>query len=297
MNIALVYNDVSRYWTVGSYLKRVLADQDHVNICAHCRIPEDTGILEEQNGLDLDLILIPDSSVHYKLHHHQGKLGKAKTVFWISDLHRPDWAKWRLQMIREFKYDHIFYAQKNFKQMILDCGYEEYDTTWLPHAVDPSVFFPMLHITKRYDIGFVGYMNEKREKAINTLQEYMRFKHFHSVWAWTANRCINELKIGFNISVESDINMRMFETMACGIPLLTNKIEDNGMEDLFGDKEEYMLTYADVRDMKERAVRLIANPSLREHLGQKGKEHVLKNHTYKNRMNTILATLRMDVLK
>jgi len=299
MNIALVFSDAPRYWTVGSYIKRILAEQDHINVVAHPRIPEDVPIIEESCGLDIDLVLVIDCSVHYKLHHSLGKLSpKTKTAFWISDMHRQDWAQWRLQMINEWHYDHVFYAQKNFKKMIIDTKkYNVSEISWLPHAVDPQIFKPLQQITKRYDMGLVGYMNEKRKKAVDIMSEYMNVKHFNSVWELTANRCINECKIGFNISVEDDINMRLFETMASGVPLLTNKIENNGMEDLFGNDEKYFLTYSSDKEMKEKAVRLIANPDIRNTLSNNARQHILQYHTYRNRLNTILATFNMELLK
>jgi len=297
MKIILCYNDEPRFFTVGSYIKKELANQDDIEILSHCRIPEDTGICEESCNPDTDLILVIDSGIHFKLHHHKGKLPKnCKTAIWLSDLHRPDWASWRLQMIKEFHYDHVFYAQKNFKQMILDKGYEEHECSWLPHAVDPEIFKPMPHISKRYDIGFVGYLNEKREKMFNTLDEYMDSKHYSSAWAWTASRCLNELKIGWNCAVESDINMRIFETLSTGIPLLTDKVKDNGLEDLF-QEDVHFLTYDSEEELKEKAVRLLADSNLRKVLGENGRQHILMHHTYRNRVNTILGTFNFPLLE
>jgi glycosyltransferase involved in cell wall biosynthesis len=298
-NIALVYNDSPRFWTVGSYIEKVLANQNEISLVGHPRIPEDTGVLEQQCGLDLDLVIVIDCSVHYKTHHHRGKLlPKTRTCIWLSDLHRSDWAVWRLQMIREWHYNHVFYCQKNFKEMIINCGYSENEISFLPHAADPEIFKPLPYISKKFDIGYIGYSNSKRQRAETILKEYMNFKHFDSVWAWTANRCMQELKIGFNISVEQDINMRIFETMAAGIPLLTNYIPDNGMEDLFGkDLEDKMLVYNNELEMKEKAVRLLANPDLRKTLSENARQHVLQYHTYRNRINTLLGTMGFELLK
>jgi spore maturation protein CgeB len=300
MNIALVYSDSNRFWTVGSFILKELSKQDEINIVCHPQIPEDLGILEEQCGLNIDLIIVIDCSVHYKVHHHSGKLGKARVVFWVSDMHRQDWSSWRLQMIKEFHYDHIFYAQKSFKQMILDCGYTESEVTFLPHAVDTDVFKPMSWIEKRYDMGFVGYSNDRRKKAVDVLKQYVNFRHFDSIWAWAACRALNEMKIGFNCSVEdSDIcNMRVFETLACGIPLLTNYVPNMGIEDLFGnDYENKMLTYSNEQEMIEKAVRLIACSDLRKQLAENGLKHIKTYHTYRNRINTILGIMGFELLK
>jgi hypothetical protein len=295
MNVALVYDDV-RFWTVGSFITKVLAEQPEINIVAHLRIPEDTGVLEYQCGLDIDLILVIDSSTHYKLHHHKGKLGdKVKTCVWLSDLHRADWASWRLQMIREFKYDHVFYAQKNFKQKVLDCGYTEKTCSWLPHAADSDIFKPMPQIQKKCDVGFVGFSNEKRDKVAKVLKDMCDYKQFSTVWAWSAARCINECKIGLNVPVVDDVaNMRTFEILSCGLPLLIEK-NDNGLEDLL--ENDMYLAYSSEQELRELAVRLIANSELRKIMGEKGREHVLRHHTYRNRINSLLSTLGFEMLK
>lgn len=297
MNLILCYNDSPRYFTVGSYVKKELAGQSDVNILAHCRIPEDTGLCEESCNPNTDLILVVDDGTHYKIHHHNNKIPqKTKSAFWISDLHRSDWAKHRLQMIREFKYDHIFYAQKNFESMIKECGYEDHEITFLPHGVDPDIFKPWNHIEKTCDIGFVGYMNSKREKMFRCLNDYMDSKHFSSSWAWTANRNLNECKILWNCSVESDINMRIFESLATGLPLLTDKIYDNGFEEMFIDGED-LFVYESEDQMKEIAVRLIADSKLRETIGENGRRKVLQFHTYRNRINTILGVMGYPLLE
>jgi hypothetical protein len=297
MNIALVYNDsAERFWTVGSYILKIFSEQPEINIVAHPRIPEYLGILEEQCNLDIDLILIIDSSTHYKMHHHKGKLGKARTCFWVSDLHRADWSLWRLQMIREFKYDHIFYAQKNFRKQVEECGYEYGKScSWLPHAADPDIFKPMPWIEKTCDIGFVGYSNEKRDHISKVLSEICRYKQFSSVWAWQAVRKLNECKIGLNVPVTDDIaNMRLFETAACGLPLLIEK-NDNGLEDLF--HSDMYLAYSSDKELKEFAVRLIASSELRKNMGEKARKHFLIHHTYRNRINSLFATLGFEMLK
>ena len=144
MNIILCYNDINRFFTPGSYVLKELSNQNEIFINAHCRIPEDTGICRESSNPDTDLILIVDDGTHFKMHHERGFLPKkCKVAFWISDLHRSDWSVHRLQMIREFKFDHVFYAQKNFRQKILDCNYQQHECSWLPHATDADIFKPM----------------------------------------------------------------------------------------------------------------------------------------------------------
>ena len=54
MNLAMVYND-ERFFSPGAFLMKVFSQQPEISILAHPRIPEDLGIVEEQNNLNLDL--------------------------------------------------------------------------------------------------------------------------------------------------------------------------------------------------------------------------------------------------
>ena len=302
LNVALCYSDKNRFFTPGSYIMKELAGQSDVEVVAHPVIPEDTGILEAQCDKQIDLVIVIDDGVtHFKLHHHKDKfLKKTKFCYWVSDLHRQDWAFWRLSMMQQFHYDHIFYAQKSFKDVVMKQGYAESECSFLPHAVDAEIFKPMPQVKKKYDMGFTGYQNDRRKKATEILKQFVNFKHTDSIWAWSAARAINETKVGFNMSVEdSDVcNMRVFETLACGVPLLTNFSPNCGLEDLFGnDYENKMLAYSSEEEMKEKAVRLIASSELRRVLSQNGRQHVLAFHTYRNRINTVLGTMGVELLK
>ena len=297
MNIALAFND-SRYWSPGSYIKKELSKQDEINIVTHCRIAEDTGICEEQCGLNIDLILVVDDGnpAYMKLHHHRGKLGKAKTAIALSDLHRSEWASWRLQQIREWHYDHVFYAQKDFKKIVMEQGYTDSEVTWLPHAADPEIFKPLPQITKRFDAGYIGFTNSKRDRYFDIVKQYCNFKHYNSAWGEFANRCMQELKICINIPVENDTcNMRSFESTIGGIPLLIQMDDKNGFDEMFNN--DMYLSFKDENDLKEKLVRLIANPELGKSMAEKARVHALAHHSYRNRINTILAKTGFELLK
>ena len=301
INVMLLYNDVGRYWTVGSYIKRLFAQDPQYNIVSHARIPEDVGMFTCKD-LNINLAINIDDGTCFKCHHHTKEIKEQgiKTAYWISDLHMVSWANWRLQLISEFRYDHIFVCQKPFIPMILERGYSQEQTHWLPHAIDSSLFIPMPQIEKIYDVGYVGYLNDKRKQHSDILKEMINFKAYHTRWELDAARCINECKIGWNCSV-TDLdyaNMRVFETMACRVPLITNcnRKEHAGLLDLFEDGK-HLLVYENEQEMKEIIVRLLANPELREKIAYDGHIHTLQNHTYKNRLNTLLDTMGFPLLK
>ena len=296
----MMFND-TRFWTVGSYCKKVLERDPKIEILAHGRIPEDVGLCEHEPLMEqTDLVMVIDSSTHYKIHHGANILKKygVKTCFWVSDTHRPDWASWRLQMMTEWRYDYIFVCQKDAIEMVKNCGYSEDQIVWLPHAVDTEIFRYEEQFEKRYDVATVGFRNEKRDKYFPELHKVCEFKEGINLWAWSASRLYNESKIGLNLSVTNDyLNMRTFEVPACKIPLVTNinRNNDNGFFEIFKDEED-CLVYENVDEMKEVIVRLLCNPDLYEKIKHNAYAKILAHHSYKNRCNTMLATMGYEML-
>jgi spore maturation protein CgeB len=77
---------------------------------------------------------------------------------------------------------------------------------------------------------------------------------------------------------------------------LINKVVGNGMEDFFEEDRDY-LAFSNEQELKEKAVRLIASPDMRRVVSESARTKVLAMHTYRNRLNTVLATLGYDMLK
>jgi spore maturation protein CgeB len=57
------------------------------------------------------------------------------------------------------------------------------------------------------------------------------------------------------------------------------------------------LSFSDESDLKEKLVRLITNSDLRKSMSEKARVHSLAHHTYRNRINTILAKTGFELLK
>ncbi|MCA9038438.1 MAG: glycosyltransferase, partial [Planctomycetaceae bacterium] len=99
----------------------------------------------------------------------------------------------------------------------------------------------------------------------------------------------SQSRIGFNCSVADDINMRQFEIPAHGIPLVTNRVEDNGMEELFTDGQ-HLLTFGNEDELLSAIDRLLSDVALRQRITQSGYDHVLAHHTYQHRMQVLYET-------
>ena len=105
---------------------------------------------------------------------------------------------------------------------------------WLPVGADPDVWDNTPQTEKIYDLGFVGNLwDASRVSILQTLQQSgikLGFKGHGACWKDSAAALLRGAKVGFNVSsfygtnAAFDINMRFFETLSCGVPLVTNSI-------------------------------------------------------------------------
>ena len=63
-------------------------------------------------------------------------------------------------------------------------------------------------------------------------------------------RIYSASRVVFNRSLRNDVNMRVFEALACGSMLATNDLADNGQAELFRDRG-HLATYRDPGEMLE----------------------------------------------
>ena len=80
--------------------------------------------------------------------------------------------------------------------------------------------------------------------------------------------------------------IRVFEALACGIPLLSAPWDD--CEHLFRVGEDFMMV-RDGAEMTAAMRRLKAEPELRESLVRNGLETILARHTCKHRVDELLG--------
>ncbi len=171
---------------------------------------------------------------------------------------------------------------------------------WLPHAAEPQAY-PKIEIIKKYDVGFVGHVQETpnyngftRVEALDRL--FREFPNFYYGSRHPAFPTVNLFedaaknfslsKIVFNISIKDDINMRVFETLSTGSFLLTNWIPTLG--ELFEDGK-HLVTYKTPDEMVEKAHYYLEHEEEREKIAQAGYEEFISKHTYKHRVEQILS--------
>ncbi len=102
----------------------------------------------------------------------------------------------------------------------------------------------------------------------------------------------NACKINFNATsrqMSEAVNQRVFDVPACGAFLLTDY--QKGLEDLF-DVGSEVITYKDKSEIPELVKFYLKYPDERQKVALRGRERVLKEHTYKHRMNSMIEFMK-----
>ncbi|MBU0694084.1 MAG: glycosyltransferase [Candidatus Omnitrophica bacterium] len=254
MRVALIYNKECEC-TIGIFIEKVIKNAGIA--CTHFWTKDSHTIPKE-----FDL--------YFRIDHGDYKYDIPKdlhpSIFYAIDTHLKKPYKKIKQQASHF--DFIFCAQREGKYRLRK--ETKADIQWIPVACDPEIH-KKLDIPKRYDIGFVGRDAKKfaRGRHLSLLKE----KYPNSFIGEADFRKIEEIysasKIGFNSSIANDINMRIFEIMACGCFLLTNYTRNNGFDELFKDKK-HLVTYKNDKELIELIEYYLDNNKERERIAEEG---------------------------
>ncbi len=193
-------------------------------------------------------------------------------------------------------YDFTFAAQRSFVERLRSAGAA--NVAWLPLACNPAAHFPV-DVAPDLDVAFVGNIilpvHQQRHELLKRLQE--SFTSIAVTRAFGDEVCgiMGRGRLAFNHCAVFDVNMRVFEAMGMGRPVLTNRdAERNGILDLFEDGK-HLILYDDEHDIVEKAAYYLEHADEREAIARTGYETVLAKHTYLHRVDTIIETVRAHV--
>jgi glycosyltransferase involved in cell wall biosynthesis len=206
------------------------------------------------------------------------------TVWWGIDTHND----YELHLMISRIFDHSLIAQKCFVDRLSEDGIRS--VTWLPLAT-PTFKIDKAAKSETYDIAYVGSMNwdlyPEREKVYETIKANFTNFYFGTASPEQMMKIYSRSKIVINHSLMNDVNMRIFESLGAGSLLLTNKIHNNGLEDLL-TREINFDTYENLEDLLEKINFYLQNERIRKKIADEGYAEVLKFHTYSNRVDFIL---------
>ncbi|MBI4559445.1 MAG: glycosyltransferase family 1 protein, partial [Candidatus Hydrogenedentes bacterium] len=154
------------------------------------------------------------------------------------------------------------------------------------HGAHPQYLFPLysqrshvhrkLPVDKDIDVLFVGHLNHavhaERARCLEklaALSDRYRVVICEGYLDDAYARLLNRAKIVFNHSVRREMNLRCFETLACGSLLF---LEESNLEapDYLRDREE--VVYYRPENLVDLVEHYLARPEEREHIAQQGRQ-------------------------
>ncbi len=193
-----------------------------------------------------------------------------------------------LQLERHLKqavdFDYVFIVHRAYLEEFRKVNPRTY---WLPVGCDVEVHRQWA-VEKIHRIGFVGAVipGSRREKLVNRLLAAGAL-HYERCYGDEMSRVFSESRIVFNNAANHDLNMRFFEVLSTGAMLLSDATLGSGQTELFRDGEDYAC-YQD-GNLLETARFYLENEELRERIAARGQRLVHNAHTYRHRVEDLLA--------
>src|SRR5262249_58432752 len=115
-----------------------------------------------------------------------------------------------------------------------------------------------------YDVGFVGHTCPGPRDELLALIRRAFPRHFvDRAFFDEMARIYSASRVVFNRSIGNDVNMRVFEAVACGSLLVTNDLAENGQAELFTDGV-HLVSYREPGEMIEKIAYYVAHDEPRE---------------------------------
>lgn len=160
---------------------------------------------------------------------------------------------------------------------------------WWTHFADTKIQYPR-SITEKY-IAVSSRGRGKQCPSIDTLMDYYGEDKIMNKNIWDANGHAEYLCEGQVVIQESrwkEITRRIFEAMACGKLVITDRLPpESNIDSLFIEGED-IVYYNSLEELAEKIVYYTSNPEERNSIAQNGYTKVLNNHTQIQRVELIL---------
>jgi hypothetical protein len=209
-------------------------------------------------------------------------------VFWAIDTHQF----LTLQKEKAKYFDLVLSAQKNAVKEFPGKSF------WMPAGA--SIYERDNKVNRDIGCAFIGSivpgLHGKRKEIIDYLKiNIPDFQCFSNVFLREKARLSSRIKIMVNQSLRNDLNFRVFESMACGCMLITDKLTDNGLEDIFTERKE-IVTFSLKEDLKEKIQYYLSHEKELNEIARKGQEKVLKYFTHEKILKYIFNILFENLL-
>jgi hypothetical protein len=165
---------------------------------------------------------------------------------------------------------------------------------WMPNAIDSDLFLkpppPPLLVHRCVGIGFCGSLIGNRIRWLTDLAKSVPVSIRIGALGGEMIRSIKSFRISLNLSINNDLNYRLFESTACAALLLTNKVP--GIEKIFVPDRE-IVVYDTVTELKSKIRYFLENLDHAQSIATNGYERTKSCHTYIKRVETIISLITM----
>ena len=162
----------------------------------------------------------------------------------------------------------------------------------MPWAHDPNVHKVVPTEERLYDIAMVGAQYKDRIEAFAALKE-KGFRTFsqNGIIYDECTLIYNQSKASFNWSSNNDIPMRIFEGMAYGNLVITNRME--GFREMSFKENKHYIAFSTIDELLEKADYYLRKyPELGDQIAENGYLAV-EEHTYHNRVLQALRVMKL----
>ena len=236
----------------------------------------------------------------------EGPLAKAdlqRVAYWFIDFRHNRWRAERkpndfeTARVLQERGGLIFQAQLEDAEYCQSQGWQR--VRWLPLAADPEIWSDQPAAPKEFHLGFVGNVwDSDRKQALELLLRLrgLRFGFPGAGQAWkeAGAALLRRCQAGFNINsffgkaYSYDVNMRVFETLSCGVPLITNSVAS--LNKIIPSQSPFLYTYQSLAELPT-VLQEALNKATFLNSGGAAREFILGHHTYRHRMAEVLQSL------
>jgi len=175
---------------------------------------------------------------------------------------------------------------------------------YLPEASDPDLFRPM-ELPKQYDVCFVGACYGLRQRMVEALERSgVRVQAYGNGWpkgrlptdAASELFARSKIVLGCGTILHCEdfyaLKLRDFDGPMSGSLYLTHNNPD--LHELFVPDQEIVL-FDDIPEMVRKVRHYLAHDDQRERIAKAGRERARRDHTWKQRFQTVFS--RLEVLQ
>ena len=171
----------------------------------------------------------------------------------------------------------------------------------LPLAADPEIWSNVPREEKAFNLAFAGNVWDKGRAEIlqyllNQNQLKFGFPGHGALWMEDAAKLIRQAQVGFNVNSwygnehAFDLNMRFYETLSCGAPLITNWVTE--IDRIFPVMPKFLKVYKNVEELPKVIKSAFLDLDFLSS-GDEARKWIVEGNTYKHRMGRVLDLINI----